>query len=394
VCGAGLRAGDHLATIHHLNDLFEIVGICDSDARRRTSVGSRFGVRAYPDLPAMLRDARPEALLVATPPDAHRAAVELAAHDHVHVLCETPLAPTLPLADAMISAAARGGILLEVAENAWRWPMAQLKRRVVSDGLIGSTTQVHMRYPSGAHHGMSLVRQFATTPPTRAIGYMRSTRVPPFEDRFTRPVFQEPYELGVIEFADGVVATFQAPLRQYPNAGFDVLGTKGAIIEDHLVVFDPGRKTYPLRVRRSTAPPRAIVEARLDTSPPIVWSNPFGTAALGSEPDAIARAEILTGFWRVIRAGGPMDYGPSSARADQELAIAIRESARQASTWISLPLVEPTDFELAWHRSYEERYGHDPLGPIDAAIATSFPSMDVRDLSGRSGGSARRSLEG
>src|SRR6476620_3609483 len=143
VLGAGNRAQDHLTTLSRVTGLCQLVGVCDADAGRARETGERFGTTGYDNLERMLDEAGPQLLYVITPPDMHHAGVELAARRGIHVISETPIATTLPLADAMIASAARHGIKLEVSENVWRWPNERLKRLILDAGLIGEVTQVH-----------------------------------------------------------------------------------------------------------------------------------------------------------------------------------------------------------------------------------------------------------
>ena len=90
----------------------ELVGVHDRDPARAAEVAQRYGTRAFPSAAALL-DAC-EAITVATPTVAHRAAVETATAAQRHVLVEKPMAATLEEADAMRTAATRAGVTLQV----------------------------------------------------------------------------------------------------------------------------------------------------------------------------------------------------------------------------------------------------------------------------------------
>src|SRR5215218_5551772 len=110
VLGVGNRAQDHLGTITKLTGLCRLVGICDVDPARAAEIGARYGVPGFTDLDRMLTEAQPQLISV------------------------TPIATTLPLADAMIASAKQHGIKLEVSENVWRWPNERLKRKIIEAG--------------------------------------------------------------------------------------------------------------------------------------------------------------------------------------------------------------------------------------------------------------------
>ncbi len=73
----------------------EFVAVCDVDHRRAASFATGYAVRGFVELDRMLRDARPEAVIIGTPHPLHAEAAVRAAEAGVHVLVEKPLAATL-----------------------------------------------------------------------------------------------------------------------------------------------------------------------------------------------------------------------------------------------------------------------------------------------------------
>ncbi|MDP9375934.1 MAG: Gfo/Idh/MocA family oxidoreductase [Chloroflexota bacterium] len=382
VLGVGNRAQDHLETIGRLAELCRLVAVCDADAERAAEVGTRYDAPGFTDLERMLAEARPELLYVITPPDSHHAAVEVAGRHGVHVVSETPIATTLPLADAMIAAARRHGIKLEVAENVWRWPNERLKRRIIEAGLIGEVTQVHLWYYSGSYHGISAARTLIGSEPVRVRGYARETPVPPHRDRAGHAHTSGPYEHGLVEFAGGALCVYQYPLHPHYRNYWDVIGTEGAIVGTDLILMRGGeRQFFPIRqeLDESSAVP-ALVRAAVETDPPISWENPYRELPIGAGADEIGRADILAGMRRAILDDTEPAYGAVNARADQEVLIALRESARRDGAWVDLPLTSLTGAERELHEEYARRYGHDPLGDIEAVIRTQHPRNTPAEL--------------
>ena len=382
VVGTGHRAQDHLATIGRLTGRCRLVAVCDADAERAASVGARLGVPGFTDLERLLTEAQPTLLYVITPPDSHHAAVELAGRHGVHVVSETPLATTLPLADAMIASARRHGIKLEIAENVWRWPNERLKKRIIEAGLIGEVTQCHLWYYSGSYHGISIARTLIGDTPTRVRGYARETAVPPHHDRFGRHYTTGAYEHGLIEFAGGAICVYQYPLHPHNRNSWDVVGTAGAIVGTDVILMDGDeRRVYPIRqeLDESGEVP-ALVRAYIETDPPIVWENPYRALPIGAGADEIGRADILAGMCRAILDDTAPPYGATNARLDQEVLIALRESARRDGAPVDLPLGGLTAGERELHDEYARRYGHDPLGDIEAVIRTQHPRNTPTEL--------------
>ena len=382
VVGVGNRAQDHLGTLSKLTGLCRLVGVCDADAARAAEVGARYGVPGFNDLARMLAEARPKLLYVITPPDSHHAAVELAGRHGVHVISETPMATTLPLADAMIASAARHGITLEVSENVWRWPNERLKRQIVESGIIGEVTQVHLWYYSGSYHGISAARNLIGSAPVRVSGYTKETPVPPHGDRIGRYHTTGPYELGLVEFANGALCVYQYPIHPHYRNYWDVLGTTGAIVGTDLILMRDGeRQVFPIRQEiDSSGEVPALVRAYVETDPPIVWENPYRDLPIGSGADDIGRTDIFADTRRAILDNAAPGYGAANARNDQEVLIALRESARRDGAWVDLPLTAITEGERQLHADYARRYGHDPLGDIEAVIATQHPVNTPAEL--------------
>ncbi|HEY6867561.1 MAG TPA: Gfo/Idh/MocA family oxidoreductase [Candidatus Eisenbacteria bacterium] len=111
VLGVGVWGEKHARVYHALPEA-ELIGVFDIDPARAAEVAARYGARAYPSADALIEAC--EAVSVAVPTVAHRAAAERAAQAARHVLVEKPMAPAVEDADAMIEAARRGGVRLQV----------------------------------------------------------------------------------------------------------------------------------------------------------------------------------------------------------------------------------------------------------------------------------------
>jgi len=111
VVGVG-ALGRHHARHLALLDEAELVGVCDTDPARAAAVAIECGTTAFQDLDALL--ARVEAVTVAVPTPAHATVGLRALERGVPALMEKPLAATVAEADALIAAARRGGLQLQV----------------------------------------------------------------------------------------------------------------------------------------------------------------------------------------------------------------------------------------------------------------------------------------
>jgi predicted dehydrogenase len=111
VVGVGALGRHHARHLAHLPEV-RLIGVCDIDAERGARVAAEFGTRWFADLDEMLR--RVEAVTVAVPTAAHATVGLQALQRCVPVLMEKPLAASLAEADALIAAAGRSAVQLQV----------------------------------------------------------------------------------------------------------------------------------------------------------------------------------------------------------------------------------------------------------------------------------------
>ena len=404
VVGAGARGATHLDTISRLTDLYRLVGVCDARDERRRWAAETYGVATYDEPVAMLESARPHVIAAVVPPDAHHLITAAAAARGCHVLSETPIATTLAMADHMIAACQKAGVVLEVAENVWRFPQERLKRMAVDAGLIGEVKQVHLWYTSGSYHGVSALRRFITAAPRRVLGVSRTLPVYPFEDIDGRTYDRRTWELGLIEFqAEDALAVYQWPVGSDRGNQWEVVGSRGAIMGNDLLVFEGStraRRRVPIETVTEPSPDggKELVAIRLSPGaghPVVEWENPYRRYHLPAADD-VARADIYTAMHDAVEAAGrgappvptcaaegwpaspPADasfYGAENGRADQELLVAIRESAYRGNGWLDLPLAQgvPTAFERQLHEEFARTYGAPPFEDPERLLGALFP---------------------
>jgi predicted dehydrogenase len=97
LCGLGSAAARaHLPALSRAEETGAclVAGVCDPDPSRREQFLVASGAaeaRGYSDVVALLDGARPDLLVIASPPSAHLSAITAAAERGVDVLCEKPL---------------------------------------------------------------------------------------------------------------------------------------------------------------------------------------------------------------------------------------------------------------------------------------------------------------
>lgn len=364
VVGTGGRARAHLSTIPKLEPIYQLVGVCDIDSERAAETAQRMSVSGYTDIETLIEMESPDVILITVGPDGHHVITEIAASHGVHVITETPISTTLPCADRMINAARQYGVKLEVAENVWRWPHERLKRKIVDAGLIGEITHAHLWYTSGSYHGMNAIRTLVGSEAVRVVGHAKE-------------IGDSSWEVGVVEFENGVSLVYELPIRRRGNY-WEIDGTEGAIVGNELLLYrDAGTETYLIQTVTTEVDGVEIVDhARVDTDPPVIWENPLKAFGL-ADADDVARGTELHSIYRAIVEGVEPEYGAVNGRTDQEILIAIRESARTGGQPIDLPLTEITGYEESLHREYRTKYGVDPFAPIEKQKNILFPQRGV-----------------
>ena len=115
----------------------QFVAVCDQSADRAAGFAARFQVQPFTDMHALLREARPQVLLIATPHPLHATPALAAAEAGVHVLVEKPLAATLADCDAMIAAARRAGVHLGVISQRRFYEPVRRMKEAIDAGKIG-----------------------------------------------------------------------------------------------------------------------------------------------------------------------------------------------------------------------------------------------------------------
>lgn len=113
VWGVGVWGEKH-ARVYGAVPEATLVGVYDQSPERAKAVAAQYGTQAFETPGALLEKC--EAISVATPTIAHRAAAEQALAAGVHVLVEKPMAVTVADCDAMIAAAKRAHRVLQVGQ--------------------------------------------------------------------------------------------------------------------------------------------------------------------------------------------------------------------------------------------------------------------------------------
>jgi predicted dehydrogenase len=331
-----------------LSDDVELVAVWSRSGARARSLGDRFGVPWFTDLDALVRDASPQAAVVSVKSEANGEVALRVVDLALHALLETPIAQDLTDADLIISRARERAVKVEVAEQYYRRPIEQLKLALLAAGVFGRVLVAENDFMGHAYHGVSLIRSYIgfDTPVESVSAHQGDFDVASHHAWITKSAAprREEWEHGIIRFADGRLGVFNwsslsydSSLRWWRSTRF--FAERGMAIGDRLTVLskdgkDPERVEVERRFH-NVGGMETLSELIALTEPEVRWLNPFRAYFLDDE--TIATASALMSLVRAVREEATPEYGPEQARLDQEVSLAMAESARRGGEPVKLP---------------------------------------------------------
>lgn len=301
-------------------------------ARAQTVANLQRGARASADYRDALNDSDLDAVDICLPHHLHaRISIEAIARGK-HVLCEKPLAATLPEADNMVSAAEKAGVTLMVAENEVFSPLYRRVRDMVADGAIGRPALVQMTRGCFLEESFKKERPWFLDEQAAAGGMMMSGGVHDFE------------KLRMILGEVTSVFARRAPQRFVDMQGDDTSvamlrfasGAVGLMVQSFLMknaLTKSGVEEHTLRIEGGNGSIRAsgtnggrIVLFRDSVDDPLLADAPFETEMIIPEVDTF---ELETAhFVACVQEGKePITAGRRMRRA-LALVLAAYESMR------------------------------------------------------------------
>jgi predicted dehydrogenase len=146
VIGLGIGV-QHLRVYQGLKDV-KIAAVGDILPTAAELHAKTYGAKAYTDAVQMLEKEKLDAVSICTPPRSHRELTQAAARAGTHVLCEKPMAPSVPDCDAMVEACARAGVRLMIAQKKRFHPLIQ-RIKALSETQFGPVRWAVCKYALG-----------------------------------------------------------------------------------------------------------------------------------------------------------------------------------------------------------------------------------------------------
>ena len=116
----------------------EVVGVCDSTGYVLDVLGKYTGLPTFTDYAEMLRAARPDAVIVATPTHLHEPMVRAALEGGIHVFCEKPLVLDPVEGAALVRLAEEKGLVTQVGYHNRHVGSFREAKRLLDLGAIGT----------------------------------------------------------------------------------------------------------------------------------------------------------------------------------------------------------------------------------------------------------------
>jgi predicted dehydrogenase len=378
------RARTYLTVTGKLRERYDLCAVCDHSPQSLEAVRSKLGAKAlYADVEKMISEEGPDVVFALVPTDGQSVVALTAARRKCHILTEIPYAITLPIGDAVAKTCSENAVKWEIAENVWLWPHERLKREIVKAGLLGEIVHARLWYTSGPYHGFNAIRMILGQNAKRALGYAQQVKTLPYTSYGGSSERTSWWESAIVELDGGATCLFEKPpLKSARGSCWEVEGTQGYLtgngFDDELVLYKDGQQVrYPFKdTYERIGGERVLASVGVATEPPMAWHNPFKELGI-SEFDDVAKASILCSLHSAVTDGVGPEYGPSNARCDMEIWIAIRESARRGSSWVNLPITDVTELEGRIREEYVSRYGHDPVTQTSGLLTTPFNRLSV-----------------
>lgn len=140
IIGTGMIANAaHLAAIQYMDQkLYDVVAVADIREEAARETADRFDIpHVYTDSQKMLRDVKPDVVIVATPNASHKQAAFMALEAGANVICEKPVVLTYADAVELFEEAEKRGLHFFPAQTERFKSMRQSCRRILEEKLLG-----------------------------------------------------------------------------------------------------------------------------------------------------------------------------------------------------------------------------------------------------------------
>jgi len=349
--------GTNHARGYHLHPRTEVAAVADTDPENLQMFCERFNVPGYSTYEKMLAmedlDISAPVLPVKANPDAVIASAEAGVKA---VFSEKPIAGSLAEADRMVEECARRNIPFATGLVISSHPDYRKAYEMAADGEIGEVLRINL-YEDNRQvgtHGLNLTRKFANKSLVDFIvGFVSNDPHGEYEEDYGHGERWYGWLGGYMKFQNGIEAysSFTGPSYR----GIEVIGTHGFIINFN-------NYTLGLRLFKTNDPDGKSEPREVEG---VFQPRPSGKRSRDEEGWRIPSEVMMTSIDDIVNAidtGDPLSITTGDdLRHSLEIAVALRESARNGSAPFKLPVEDRSImmYPEVWRWNYKK----DVYGP-------------------------------
>ena len=345
VIGIG-RAGTTRARAFDLNPLCEVVGLADTDPENLELGKKRFQCAGYSTWAAMFSNEKIDIALPILPVKPNADAVVASARAGVKaVFCEKPLTAQLSDADRMVNECASRGIPLVCGSVVSSHPDYQKAYAMASGGEIGEIVRINLFEPNGqmGTHGLSHARKFAGKSDVDFVtGWVSGDPNSDYEEDYGDGKQGYGWLGGYIRFKNGIECfSGYRPERGLGWKGIEIVGTKG-------IMFNPNNTGLGWQMFRAAAGAspksfadlqevKGVFKPKKDDDEGRAYDDE------GWRHPGEVMMHIVDEMYAYLEHGKPIGASTGDdMRHALEIAIALRQSARQGNMPVKFPILDRT----------------------------------------------------
>ncbi len=354
VIGGG-RMGTNWARGYHVHPRTELVAVTDSDPENLELFCKRFDVPGYSTYDEMFANEQIDISAPILPVKANADAVVGSARAGVKaVYCEKPVAASLADADRMVEECESRGIHLAAGAVVSSHPDYRKAYKMVAGGEVGEVIRINL-YDGNKQvgtHGLNLARKFADkSDADLVIGLVENDPFGEHEEDYGHGEAWYGLIGGYIRFGNGieVFSSFKGPAWR----GIEVIGTRGAIINS-------GNSALGLQLWKVAERVDPKLQPELTEVAGVFAPRPSGEREYDEEGWRKTSAVMMASISNLVESldtGNPLEITTGDdLRHALEIAIAIRESARQDSAPVKLPIKDRSIvmYPEVWRWNYKK----------------------------------------
>jgi len=150
VVGLGGMGQSHVAAAKQCPEVGEIAG-CEINEALRARGAEKFGIKVFADVPTLLREFKPQALTVATPPNRHAEVIRICIEQGLPVLTEKPICTTVQEAEELVSLAEKKNVPMQCCFQLRCCGVTRAFNALLEAGELGKLSHAGLVQISGSH---------------------------------------------------------------------------------------------------------------------------------------------------------------------------------------------------------------------------------------------------